>query len=767
MSYTFDSRLGEQLYQLLPAVYRTRDREEARATNASNDEDNVEDLARYLDAHGHLLDLIHATLEQQLKDALPASSQDWLLPYFAQLLAVNIVSPDSAGKHAEVDRAISWRQRKGTLQCAEEIAEAVGQMEVEIQEGWKRVAMTPRIGLPLIPLQAWDNTLQLNKDIPSEAARHPALPVVMLDLRRPSRAVESFATNPASQVSKFAGVQQSWRQANHHGVPCFPNSFDDISRRTVDMRTVDKSHGLYHHKRLLAFAPSPTGLFPLKNFQLKWSERKDSRYDHLIEEKEENGVWVIRNKTDRIISITEMDMLKPARPYRIEGLHFTTDLEVVSGGSLDLQSVEANTVRVNTQSTDEPVLTATDCLFNILSSQGVVKLDSCTVLDTAHISTSVQAINCIFNKINGEDITGSIAYSRTQINAPLSTDPTKMSVKSHQRNPKSVYGYDQVTDTPKFLQATNSLSAKAVLAADTEKSIYAGASDQAEMGYFHRGRKNRPVKIKGITSLSLPDDGGYPLSDIIFEDDLTVTSGLLILNRSAVPNLIVETPLNNEGNAIASLSATDSLFQSIEVENGLTRLECCTVMHTAKCKYLQASDCIFAGEILGVKILPDNSELNHFLNCLRFSSILGEFLDNIKNQPEESDEKKLARALQLVDKAGDLRLRSNTLEAPAFDKYTYCEDQLDMERVTARDAQYGEYGYGVLALHTDDTIRFGAEDGGEMGAYHHRYYALKAEAMLDKIREFLPVGIEPVLIYDKGLLQVPVENMNLSNGGTP
>lgn len=767
MSYTFDSRLGEQLYQLLPAVYRTRDREEARAANASNDEDNVEDLARYLDGHGHLLDLIHATLEQQLKDALPASSQDWLLPYFAQLLAVNIVSPDSAGKHAEVDCAISWRQRKGTLQCAEEIAEAVGQVEVEIQEGWKRVAMTPRIGLPLIPLHSWDDTLQLDKDIPSEAARHPGLPVTMMDLRRPSRAVKSLATNPATKVSKFAGVKQSWRQANHHGAPCFPGSFDDVSRRTVDMRTVDKDKGLYHHKRLLVFAPSPTGLFPLDSFQLKWSERTDPRYNHLIEEKEENGVWVIRNKTDRIIEITEMEMLEPPRPYRIEGLNFTTVLEVVSGGSLDLQSVEANTVRVTTPLTDEPVLTATDCLFMTLSSQGVVKLDSCTVLDIAHISTSVQAIDCIFNNINGTEITGSIAYSRTPENAPLSADPKKMSIKTHLRNPDSVYGYDQVTDTPKFLQGTNSLSSKSALGADTAESIYAGASDQAEMGYFHRGRKNRPVKIKGIASLSLPDDGGYPLSDIIFEEDLTVTAGLLILIRSAVPNLIVETPLNGEGNAIASLSATDCLFQSIEVEHGLTRLEYCTVMHSARCKYLQASDCIFAGDISGVTTLPEDSTLNHFFNCLRFSSIQGEFLEDIKNQPEASVNKKLARALQLVDKAGDLRLRSNTIEKPAFDKYAYCKDQVETELVTARDAKYGEYGYGVLALHTTDAIRFGAEDGGEMGAYHHRYYALKAEAMLDKMREFLPVGIEPVLIYDKLLLHMPVKNKKLSNGRTP
>ena len=129
MSYAFGSRLGEQLYRLLPEVYRTRDKTAGKVGGGSG----TEDLARYLDAHGHLLDLIHATLEQQLKDALPESSQDWLLPYFARLLAANIVSPDSEGRHAEIDNAVSWRQRKGTLKCTEEIAEAIESKHVEVK----------------------------------------------------------------------------------------------------------------------------------------------------------------------------------------------------------------------------------------------------------------------------------------------------------------------------------------------------------------------------------------------------------------------------------------------------------------------------------------------------------------------------------------------------------------------------------------------------------------------------------------------------------
>ena len=35
------------------------------------------------------------------------------------------------------------------------------------------MAMTPRIGMPIIPFKALDSTLEIDMSIPSEAARHP------------------------------------------------------------------------------------------------------------------------------------------------------------------------------------------------------------------------------------------------------------------------------------------------------------------------------------------------------------------------------------------------------------------------------------------------------------------------------------------------------------------------------------------------------------------------------------------------------------------
>src|SRR5262249_47556294 len=117
------SRIGAQLYAGLPEIYRTRDKDG--------------DLARYLDACGGLLDGVYASLRQRLDDNFPDSCQEWLIPYFADLVDVMPRSPEPSGRRREVASGIAWRQRKGTAACTEDLAEAVADAEVELQEGWQ------------------------------------------------------------------------------------------------------------------------------------------------------------------------------------------------------------------------------------------------------------------------------------------------------------------------------------------------------------------------------------------------------------------------------------------------------------------------------------------------------------------------------------------------------------------------------------------------------------------------------------------------------
>ncbi len=697
MNYAFDSRLGGQLYQLLPEVYRNRDKRDG----STQGDTEGQHLARYLDVHGHLLDLIHATLEQQLKDTLPQSSQEWLLPYFAQLLAVNIVSPDAAGKHAEVANAVGWRQRKGTLKVAEQIAEDVGQLEAEIQEGWQRLAMTPRVDMPVMPVRVWDDTLQLDLSVPGDAARHPSLAATTVDFRYPSRAVEALSTNPAARDSQLGGIQQTWRQQNRHGVPCFPDSFEDVSKRTVDIR----SSGRYHHKRLLVHVPPPDGLIPLPPIEITWADRNQQ----LIKETHEDGVSVFRNNTSRVLKIIN-DVLLDSDIYRFEGIDFAGELKVAGDGSLDLLQVEAERV-------DATTLNASDCLFAELSCAGQVELDSCTVLEKAFVST-INARDCILMDIEGSEVTGVAEYSRIPATASFSTDD--MTVE------------DCTTDNPEFFGNQTALNARAVLTPNTPASIFSGASDATEIGYFHRGRIGRPVLIggdfNGVDALHLSNEVAYPLVDVIFDGQVEVVSGTLLLKRSAMANLAVLTGLltDDVGDEVPALDACDCLFDQLTVADGLTRLEYCTVMQAAHCRHLEASDCLFVG------IISDGAGAEPESGCIRFSRIPDGFVGTTLNLHGGT-------------------YATNTREAPVFARYDYCAAGSHEYRI----AVFGEAGYGVLDSATVDPIRFGAEDGGEMGVGHHKFYSLKTEAVLDKMREFLPVGMDPVLIYDRRLLQTP------------
>lgn len=728
MSYIFDTRLGEHLYQLLPEVYRTRDKMTGQADGVAG----TEDLAKYLDAHGHLLDLIHATLEQQLRDSLPKSSQDWLLPYFAQLLGANIVSTVPEGRHAEIEHAISWRQRKGTLKCAEDISEAVGQMEVEIQEGWKRVAKTPRIAMPIIPAKSCDDTLDINMKFPSDAAHHPGLPAVMVDLRRPSRAIKAASTNPAARISSFAGVKQTWRQMSYHGAPCFPDSFDDVTRRTVDIRTPDTTDGHHHHKRLLAYAPPPTGLFPFEPLIMTWDKAQE---ENMIDVKQESDVIVYSNNTKRILIVYHNDEdksddtieLEAGKNYRIKNINFSRTL-LLKDGQLELDNVEAYNVQVDSFSTDEPALIANNCLFKELSvGSGIAKLDSCTVRVKSFLK-EVNVTDCIIMHVSDQTITGAIQYSR--IPEYTLSDTEHRTVE------------DCVSDLPEFFNDyDNTLAAISVLAPNTPKSIYAGASNGGEMGYFHNGREGRPIIITGNFDLPLQATAGYPLTDVIFTDNVVVTNGTLRLERSAVKSLTINTllPTDNKYEINPALNATGCLFDTLTVTDNLPRLEYCTVMQETDCKYLQASDCIFVGTIKNISDPGIYTDPPSFLNCIRHSNFPKNLNDDV------------VKALRIKDDNDRIRLGSNTMETPAFIQFEYCNSTKAEQRI------FGEPGYGVVSISTSDVIRFGAEDSGEMGAYHHKYYSLKSEAVLDKMREFLPVGIEPVLIQDARLLQVPPE----------
>ena len=60
---------------------------------------------------------------------------------------------------------------------------------------------------------------------------------------------------------------------------------------------------------------------------------------------------------------------------------------------------------------------------------------------------------------------------------------------------------------------------------------------------------------------------------------------------------------------------------------------------------------------------------------------------------------------------------------------------------------FGDAAYAQLAETAGDAISAGAEDGSEMGAFWREKNAIKEHSLLIKYQEFLPLGLEPVIVH--------------------
>jgi len=158
------------------------------------------------------------------------------------------------------------------------------------------------------------------------------------------------------------------------------------------------------------------------------------------------------------------------------------------------------------------------------------------------------------------------------------------------------------------------------------------------------------------------------------------------------------------------IDARNCLFRTIQAARGLARLEYCTVLSTSLTEGIQASDCIFLGLIRKDHVPvtpPDNG-------CLRYSRI------SERQNP------------------GNMQISFSTDKIPVMFSEVF-----------------GDRSCGVLHPATPEAVRHGAEDGAEMGAYHQDYLSLLAEAVVDKLEDYLPVGLQAVIIPDQRMLSMP------------
>ncbi|MBE9567872.1 MAG: hypothetical protein IMF14_04185, partial [Proteobacteria bacterium] len=204
------------------------------------------------------------------------------------------------------------------------------------------------------------------------------------------------------------------------------------------------------------------------------------------------------------------------------------------------------------------------------------------------------------------------------------------------------------------------------------------------------------------------DPAVWRFEGFIFSHTIEVDSGRLELDRCAV--LAAEVHSIDTDKPV--LTASNCLLKRLQAASGLVNMQYCTVLTNTIAEQLTASECIFNGLI---RRHHDEDSLPGE-GCIRYSAL----------HPDQLD--------------GDAKLfNSHKLLA------------------TFRSIVFGEAGCAVLHPSTASEITHGAEDGGEMGAYHHLFLIARHLAVIKKLENFLPTGMKAVIIPDISLHDLPGE----------
>ncbi len=479
---------GERLYRIVPEIYRRRDENG--------------DLRRYLEAAGALLDRVYASLEQRHADNFPdtpfegPACQDWLVPYFAELFQARLVSPLPAARRDEVAHAIGWRQGKGTRHVIESVAEAVGRLEVVLQEGFQRVAITPRPGMHLVPATAYGYPREAPESFPRLAAEHPQLPAATLDFRCHSGAVSSQPGAPGAQHGSIDSRSVVWRQASHHAVPCHPGAFDDVSRRTLDFRTPSYRQGHHHPRRVLLYVAPPPGFFPAGAPRVSFGAPLPAAFTELVEVSTQGNVTRYHNKSlgtpgyvpvgiDNDVELGDGSGDPEQGAWELSGLVFHRRLSV-SSGRLQLRECAVRELELSGADAEVPRLRARDCLLgSVTAPLARLSLEYCTLLGACR-TPRLLASDCIF-----------LGRIERAAGDPAALDPSCLRYSRYVPDqPAAGLRVVRSTSRPVVLfEAEFGERSAGVLHPATHRAVRHGAEDGREMGAYHHAASGTAGEI--------------------------------------------------------------------------------------------------------------------------------------------------------------------------------------------------------------------------------------------------------------------------------
>ncbi len=144
----YEAWYSEKLWNLLPELYRAED------SSDFNRKGPLRELVERIGAQGAI---VRRSIDRLWEDQSIETCDDWVIDYLGDLLATNLVaSLDARGRRVDVGKTIYYRRRKGTVGLLEELATDITGWSVRVVEFFHQMARTrhgldPAIGRPALP----------------------------------------------------------------------------------------------------------------------------------------------------------------------------------------------------------------------------------------------------------------------------------------------------------------------------------------------------------------------------------------------------------------------------------------------------------------------------------------------------------------------------------------------------------------------------------------------------------------------------------------
>ncbi len=489
----YKSRAGRILYRELPEAIRTYDNRDPGVSAIGEAADAVTehvlgDLEAFLFGCGHLLDRFDATLRQFHADGVleeigpvgdEKAIQGWLLPYVAELFGVELLAPDSESRRRELATSIWLARRRGTKTAVDVSAEMITGQTTVVVTGASRILQTPSVRTRPVTHRDltgfWhpDDERILNEALPAPSpaqphvegflarrgAAHAGLSVGTPLARTAMRAHQADLSMPDAEVRMAQGDAlgdprklRPFVVRDRRGRPCFPDTHEDRSLRTPDMRAPRANRPRFTHLKkpdgITVFVEPPVGMFTGQETRLGTPPEIEDGRIKLDDVPAGGSLSDLFYDDETDVLVLDGTNAGPGNEYVLEGFKFAGTLKIsgdvtVTINDCALRSIlgpdaaDGSGARISAQNS---IFRTIDLSSHEPASSEVI-LEYCTVTTSAtfwvaKVSDSIMAGTFVAGGDGASEKPGCVRYSAV----PLGFDP------------EHVHRFESVEAAPVFLR---------------------------------------------------------------------------------------------------------------------------------------------------------------------------------------------------------------------------------------------------------------------------------------------------------------------------